>query len=82
MAKVKALRNFIYNGAVYKTGEVFDICGYSFSWLTDKGLVKTLSNKPQPAEKYDDDLVVTSGGLPALDDEEPPKSKQKVKRNG
>ena len=80
MAKVKALRNFIYNGAVYKTGEVFDICGYSFTWLTDRGLVKTLSGEPQPAEKYDDDLVVTSGGLPALD-EEPPK-KQKVKRNG
>lgn len=56
--KVKAKKNIIYNGYVYKTGEEIEIAeedaerlGYSFSWKSE----------PPPA----DDLVVSE--LPPLD---------------
>lgn len=71
--KVRALKNFIYDGYVRKAGEVFEAVGYSFTWLTKSGRVKSLE---QTADTEDDLLV--AGALPPLD-EEPTKRR---KRNG
>lgn len=80
MSKVKALRNFFYDGMAYKAGEEFELVGYSFTWLTEKKCVAEVSGKQTKARTapelpaVEDDLVVTDG-LPSLDDE--PKRRKK-----
>lgn len=63
--KIKVKHNLIYDGRVYKKGEIIEVnaLGYSFTWLTKNGWVEELT--PLPVE---DDLVAVEG-LPALDEE-------------
>ena len=64
--KVKAKKNFVYEGEVHKAGEEFELVGYSFSWLTKKNFVEAVeASEPLP----EDDLVVAEG-LPSLEEEE------------
>jgi len=74
--KVKALRNFFYDGMAHKAGEEFELVGYSFTWLTQRKCVANIGGaKTAPELPAVEDDLVAAEGLPSLDDE--PKRRKK-----
>lgn len=84
--KVKAKVGLIYNGTVYKAGEVFDVddkANYAFTWLRKNQwleIVGVPANSPEP----DDGLLAggktfdgDSADLPPLDEPAPVKKGKK-----
>ena len=76
--KVKAKVGIIFNGEIYRAGEVFDVddtTNYSFSWLTKKGWVEIVD------ESTPDDGLLAGGGdsadIPPLDEPAPLKKGKK-----
>lgn len=75
--KVKAKRGLIYQGMIYKAGEVFEVkdtVGYAFTWLMKNRWVEPVGVKPAESEEQDD-LLATPAELPPLD-ETPKKGKK------
>jgi len=71
--KVKAKRGLIYQGMVYKAGEVFEVTdtlGYAFTWLTKNRWIELL-DAPATADikpEVKDDLLIPTVELPPLED--------------
>ena len=80
--KVKAKRGLIYNGMVYKAGEVFEVTdalGYAFSWLVKNRWVEIIGDVPATPEQQDD-LLAPTAELPPLE-ETPAPIVKKGKKN-
>lgn len=83
--KVKAKIGLIYNGTVYKAGEVFEIddkLNYTFTWLKAGRVVRV--DRPTNDEPQDDllagdsaDVLDAPNGLPPLET-----APRKGKKNG
>lgn len=82
--KVRVKHNLIFDGRIYKTGEVLEIeaVGYSFTWLTkyrNSGWVEPIDEAAKTEATEPNDGLVAAEGLPSLDEET---SQPKGKRNG
>ena len=75
--KVRAKCGLIYNGTVYKAGEVFEVedgDGYAFPWLKNNSLVEPVD---APADETADDLLADEKEIPPIEELPPVKKGKK-----
>ena len=68
MIRAEVLKNLIYDGNIYKKGEIFDCRETPFFNLESHGIVKSCEENFSEVEDVEE--IIPVDGLPSLEDEQ------------